>query len=173
MRIRAGLKQRHERNDRPGSRAKLGAPMTPLLPVESQARQWAMIAHLSFFANLWIPFGGVIAATLIYTLRKDEEAVARENQRNALNFEITMTIFNVLGLVVYVGLFFTMFAGVALHAKQSALGPVFPWQFSAIFAFIAIFLSISLAAAITAGFAARAAWLGRVFRYPVAIPFVR
>lgn len=135
-----------------------------------------MVAQLAYFANFSIPFGGLIATALIYALRKDTVPVARENERNALNFEITLAILNGVLLGAYLIAFFSIFASVfALnHAGRHAAhsGPP-PWGMAVPFGFVGLYFLISAACAVLSCFAARAAWLGQPVRYPLAITFVR
>ena len=135
-----------------------------------------MVAQLAFFANFSMPFGGLIATALIYALRKETEPVARENERNALNFEITFAIVNAVLLVAYVIAFFSVFASVAAlshagtHVTHS--GPPL-WGIAVPFGFVGLLFLIGLGGAVVSSIAARAAWLGRPVRNPLAIPFVR
>jgi len=135
-----------------------------------------MVAQLAFFANLSIPLGGLVATALIYALRKDTVPVARENERKALNFEITVAILYGVLLVAYLITFFSVFVSVAAlshagkHASHS--GPP-PPGFAALFGFVGLFFLIGIVCAVFSCVNARAAWLGRPVRYPLAIPFVR
>jgi uncharacterized protein len=56
------------------------------------ARLWAMIAHLSAFAGYVIPFGNFIGPLVIWQVKKDEHPFAGEQGKEALNFQITVTL---------------------------------------------------------------------------------
>jgi len=135
-----------------------------------------MIAQLAFFVNLYFPFGGLVATVLIYALRKDAVPVARENERNALNFEITLAILNAVLIVAYLVTFFSVFVSAAAmsHAgKYTAHSGQAPWSIAGPLGILILYFLIGIGCAVLACFAARAAWLGRPFRYPLTIPFVR
>jgi len=143
-------------------------------PFDSEARTWSVVAQLAFFANLSVPFGGLVATALIYALRKETVPVARENERAALNFEITLAILNGVLIAAYVLAFFSVFASAAAmsHAGTPAhAGP--PAGIVVVLGFMGLISLIGVACALLSGFAARAAWLGRPVRYPLAIQFVR
>ncbi len=133
---------------------------------EDEARTWAMVAHLAGVANVIFPFCGLIGAILVYTSRRHDSPIIVDNARNAINMQLTLTAFNLAGFALFVWDFF-------------ASDPVFsrtPESTSHFFAsMIGTFgLSlINLVVVVFACFAARAAYLGHVFRYPIAIPFLR
>jgi uncharacterized Tic20 family protein len=131
-----------------------------------------MLAHLCPCANFFFPLAGLIGAILIYSLRRHDLPVCVDNARNAVNALATQALFNlvvfVAGIAVFASLFATIGSGEHGHASKEV-----PWQFFAYFlAFFVIALSV-FGLAVVGAFGARAAWLGRVFRYPLAIPFVR
>ncbi len=71
-----------------------------------EARNWAMFAHLSTFVGHFIPFGHIGGPLLIWLLKKDEMPFVNDQGKEALNFQITMTlafIVAALSLFVLVG----------------------------------------------------------------------
>lgn len=58
---------------------------------DSDARQWAMIAHLSALVGFIIPFGNVIGPLVVWQIKKDMPFV-EEQGKEALNFQITVII---------------------------------------------------------------------------------
>jgi uncharacterized Tic20 family protein len=56
------------------------------------ARLWAMIAHLSAFAGYVLPFGNFIGPLIIWQTKKDVHPFAGEQGKEALNFQITVTL---------------------------------------------------------------------------------
>jgi uncharacterized Tic20 family protein len=72
-------------------------------------RTWGMLAHLSTFIGLVIPFGTVIAPLVIWLVKKDQSAFIAENAKEALNFNITLAI---VGVVCWILVF--VFIGVLL-----------------------------------------------------------
>ena len=79
-------------------------------------RNWGLIAHLSVFAGLAIPFGNVAAPLVVLATKGKESAFVAEAARSALNFQLTAlvaaVVFGVLS-VVLVGIPFLIALGVA------------------------------------------------------------
>lgn len=57
------------------------------------ARTWAVLCHLSGFAGIIVPFGYIIAPLIIWMLKRDEYDEVETNGREALNFQISITIY--------------------------------------------------------------------------------
>ncbi|MCX2819941.1 DUF4870 domain-containing protein [Haladaptatus sp. F3-133] len=83
--------------------------------VSERARKWGTVAHLSAFAGLVIPLGNVLGPFVILLLTKgdDEGGFGESNAREALNFQITVTL-AVLSLAVLV--FVSTLVGIAFVA---------------------------------------------------------
>ena len=68
----------------------------PVTPEQSElskdAKQWAMLTHLAAFAAFLIPFGNIIGPLLVWQLKKDLGPFVERNGKEALNFQITITI---------------------------------------------------------------------------------
>lgn len=54
---------------------------------------WAMLCHISVFAGFLIPFGNIIAPLIIWLIKKDEYPLVNDQGKEALNFQITLTIY--------------------------------------------------------------------------------
>lgn len=68
---------------------------------------WAMFCHLAALIGFVIPFGNIIGPLVIWVLKKDEYPLVNENGKEALNFQISMTIYiiaSVLLIIVVVGI---------------------------------------------------------------------
>jgi len=75
--------------------------------VDSDDRTWAVIAHASAFAGFVVPFGNVLGPLLVWTIKRDESQFVAENSREAVNFQLSWTIWLVaaaLSILVLVGL---------------------------------------------------------------------
>jgi len=75
-------------------------------PPSKDERNWAMFAHLSTFAGHLIPFGHIAGPLIIWCLKKDEMPFLNDQGKEALNFQITMTlalIVAALSLFILVG----------------------------------------------------------------------
>ncbi len=68
-------------------------------PPNKDERNWAMFAHLSTFTGHFIPFGHVAGPLIIWCLKKDEMPFVNEQGKEALNFQITMTLAFIIACV--------------------------------------------------------------------------
>lgn len=85
-------------------------PVTPAPPQgDAQARQWAMFAHLSALSGIIIPFGNIIGPLIIWQIRKAEFPLVDDQGKEALNFNIAVTI---AFLVAFILMF--LFIGILL-----------------------------------------------------------
>jgi uncharacterized Tic20 family protein len=76
-------------------------PQTLEPTVDQQERTWAMFCHLAGLAGYIMPFGGSIIGPLIFWLIKKEEYPLVDDQgKEAVNFQITMTILAVICVVL-------------------------------------------------------------------------
>jgi uncharacterized protein len=69
------------------------------LPTKDQ-RDWAMFAHLSTFAGHAIPFGHIAGPLIIWCLKKDEMPFVSSQGKEALNFQITVTLYFILSALL-------------------------------------------------------------------------
>src|SRR6187200_1301337 len=61
--------------------------------VNKEERMWGMLAHLSAFAGLVVPFvGHVLVPLVIWLIKRETMPFVNDEGREALNFQITMTI---------------------------------------------------------------------------------
>lgn len=75
-------------------------------------KSWAMGAHLSVLAGYLIPFGNIIAPLIIWQMKKDQSAFVTEHAKEALNFQIAMTIYMAVAallMLIFIGII-AMFA---------------------------------------------------------------
>lgn len=82
-----------------------------------EAKNWAVFSHLGTFAGSIVPMGNVILPLLIYLLKKDESEYVEYHAKEALNFQITLSIALVVSailIIVLVGIF--MLIGLVLFA---------------------------------------------------------
>ena len=64
---------------------------------------WGMFAHLSAFAGLVVPFvGHVLGPLVIWLIKRETMPFVNDQGKEALNFQITMTIgFVVAGVLIF------------------------------------------------------------------------
>lgn len=67
----------------------------------SELRTWGMLAHLSAFAGLLIPMVGNIAGPLIVWLIKQDQPFVSQEAKEALNFNISVTLASLLCVVLF------------------------------------------------------------------------
>lgn len=74
---------------------------------DQDARLWAMLAHLAGFLGYFLPvIGNLIGPLIIWQLKRDLHPYVDEQAKEALNFQITVTIaalVSVLLMVVVIG----------------------------------------------------------------------
>lgn len=75
-------------------------------PNERDARQWNMWCHMSALAGLLVPFGNVIGPLLIWQLKKAEFPSVEIHGKAALNFQLTVLIAVVAGILLAILLSF-------------------------------------------------------------------
>ena len=57
-----------------------------------EEQNWAMIAHLSALSGFIIPFGNVIGPLVVWLMKKDTMPLVDQHGKEALNFQITVSI---------------------------------------------------------------------------------
>ena len=67
---------------------------------------WNMLCHLSALAGYIIPFGNIIGPLLIWQIKKNEFPSVEEHGKAALNFQITVMIAVIVGIIASVLLSF-------------------------------------------------------------------
>jgi uncharacterized Tic20 family protein len=75
-------------------------PVEKEAPVNKDENMWAMFCHLSGLVGFVIPFGNVIAPLIIWTLKKDEYPHVDDQGKEALNFQISMTVYILLSVLL-------------------------------------------------------------------------
>ncbi|MCE5279628.1 MAG: DUF4870 domain-containing protein [Planctomycetaceae bacterium] len=77
-------------------------PVTPPPSGDKDARTWAIVSHLAaLIAFLGIPLGNVIGPLVVWLIKRDIPLVD-ENGKEALNFQITVAIAYVAGVILTV-----------------------------------------------------------------------
>ncbi len=61
--------------------------------VRRDENMWAMLCHISAFTVFFIPFGNIISPLVIWLIKKDELPFVDDQGKEALNFQITLTIY--------------------------------------------------------------------------------
>ena len=107
-----------EKSDKP---AKVQPPAAATAPPQTTVNKrdenmWAMFCHLSTFAGLLLPMiGNIVGPLVIWSVKKDEFPLVDDQGKEAMNFQISMTIYYivagllaiiVIGIPILIGLFF-------------------------------------------------------------------
>jgi uncharacterized Tic20 family protein len=67
---------------------------------DKDAKNWAMLAHLSGLLIYLLPgVGHIVGPLVIWLMKKDEHPFVDINGKEALNFQISMSIYMLVGLV--------------------------------------------------------------------------
>lgn len=93
-------------------------------PFSKEEKNWAMYCHLSGLLGVLVPFGNIVAPLIIWQLKRDELPFVNDQGMEALNFQISITIYLFVSLIlllfvvgffllIAVGLFSTIFAIIA------------------------------------------------------------
>jgi hypothetical protein len=76
------------------------AASTPSEAIPKEARTFAMLCHLITLAGYVIPFGNIIGPLVLWLIKKDEMPFVDDQGKEALNFQITVTIAAVVLIVL-------------------------------------------------------------------------
>lgn len=70
----------------------------------SDERMWGMLCHLSTFAGYLVPFGNILGPLVIWLIKKDEYAFVDDQGKEALNFQISITIYGLVSGILILAL---------------------------------------------------------------------
>ena len=76
-----------------------------------EENNWGMFAHLSTFAGYVIPFGNIVGPIVIWQMKKSESNYVSDHAKQALNFQISITIWLIISVVlclVFIGILFVL-----------------------------------------------------------------
>lgn len=66
-----------------------------------QAKNWAVGCHLAALAGfLGIPFGHILGPLVVWLIKKDEIPFLDAQGKEALNFQISMTVYGIAALII-------------------------------------------------------------------------
>lgn len=74
-------------------------PTTNEQVIEPREKIWAMVCHLSALTGCIIPFGNIVAPLFIWLLLRKQYAYVDEQGRQALNFQLSVTIYFIVSLI--------------------------------------------------------------------------
>jgi uncharacterized protein len=144
--------------------------------VPSEQRNWAMAAHLSaLVALIGFPFGHVVGPLIVHLAKGGEFPFVAEHSKASLNYQITLSIGAILGIIVAIVVFFFIVAAGAATANHSetasnAAGLTIIGYWVILAGLVGAFAVASIVFIIMGTVAANE---GRTFTYPFAIRFLR
>lgn len=137
--------------------------------VTEQERHWAALAHLSALVlallTSWMAgVAGVLAAGVVYLVKRDASPFIADHAREAVNFNLSMLIYTVaafaLGIVLLGATVLTLGLGLLVTAPAGLV------LLLAIAGIAVMWLVCSILAAV-------AAWNGEAYRYPLTLRLLR
>jgi uncharacterized Tic20 family protein len=140
----------------------------------AQERNWAMASHLSaLVAIAGMPFGHVLGPLVVYLIKGHESEFVGEHARASLNYQITVSIFFIVAVIVALGIMFGILIPMSALPSDSTsttagVSLVVFWL-----AFGLGVLFVLLASLIFIVMGTVAASEGRPYTYPLAIRFLR
>jgi hypothetical protein len=140
--------------------------------IAAQDRNWAMAAHLSaLIAVAGLPFGHVIGPLVVYLIKAHESEFVAEHARASLNYQITVSIVGIVGIIALVGVMLGYIAsGSAQQMSDTGTGISLAIFWVAIAMAVLLLFLFSLIFIIAGTVAASQ---GRPYTYPFAIRFLR
>jgi len=73
-------------------------PQGDIIELNSDIKMWAMICHLAALVGYIIPFGNIVGPLIVWQMKKQESPFIDEHGREAVNFQITYTIYVIVAL---------------------------------------------------------------------------
>jgi uncharacterized Tic20 family protein len=151
-----------------------------MFTLTKEERNWAMLSHLLALVGYFaIPFGNIIAPLIIYLVKKDESAFVADQARESLNFQISLSIYElisgflVLILMVFVAPFGPFFFDSQVIQNPERISDRFHLFF--ITALICFFLLTAMwvLGLVLTIIATIKASNGKSYRYPMTIRLIR
>jgi uncharacterized protein len=139
--------------------------------IASQDRNWAMAAHLSaLIAIAGLPLGHILGPLVVYLIKAHESEFVAEHARASLNYQITVSIVTIVGIIAAVAVMLGMIASNPSQMSDSGnpAGIVAVGIAIGVAALVILLLSLVFIIAGTV-----AASEGRPYTYPLAIRFLR
>jgi uncharacterized Tic20 family protein len=100
---------------RPGEAARQERKMSDNPQVSKEEQNWAMYCHLAALAGFLVPLGNVLGPLIVWLIKKDTMPLVDQHGKEALNFQITVTIAMVISVVlmfVVIGILLVFVVGI-------------------------------------------------------------
>jgi uncharacterized Tic20 family protein len=90
-------------------------PVETAAAPDKDARTWAMLCHLTALSGFCFPFGHVLGPLIVWAIKRESDPFIDDQGKEALNFQLTMTIAIFVALVlVFVVIGFLLLAVLAV-----------------------------------------------------------
>jgi len=84
---------------------------------DKDARNWAMICHLSALAGYFVPLGNLLGPLIVWAIKKEEHPFVDEQGKEAINFQLTLTIaFLAACVLIFIFIGFFLIVILAVYA---------------------------------------------------------
>lgn len=102
-------------------------------------RNWGMLCHLSALSGYIIPFGNIVGPLIVYSVKRQEYEFVEDQGKEALNFQITVTIallVSALLILILVGFVLLLIVGLLaliftiIGSVKAAQGEHYRYPFS-------------------------------------------
>lgn len=123
---------------------------------KQEDNRWASLLYLSCLSGLFIPFLNILAPYILWLQRKGDSEFIDTHAKGILNFQIGMTIFNLLLVAL----------GVGFHA----MGAIFWLFYISCFFFVSILILFNLALMIRGSIFAKG---GEAYRIPFTCSLIK
>lgn len=113
--------------------------MNEIRVLTESERNWAMFCHLSSFASVVVPFGGIIGPLICWSSRRYESSFIDENGKASLNFQLSILLYTlvciplmfiIIGFVFFGALMILELVCVILASIKAARGERFVYPIS-------------------------------------------
>jgi hypothetical protein len=93
-----------ETNPLTAGKTPMSPPMdTPTPPTANRDQNtWAMLCHLSALVGFIFPLGNILGPLVIWLIKKDEYPLVADQGKEALNFQISMTIYYIVAIILII-----------------------------------------------------------------------
>jgi uncharacterized protein len=149
--------------------------------MNANERNIGTILHLSALGQYLFPFGNFILPAFIWSAKKEASSVLEEQGRRVLNFQLSVFMYSIvligLGLILTIGAFTKGMIAFQWDDQSFAIRNLEDLQFSTglivgITAFV-LFALLKITEFVLVVYGALEATRGRIYHYPLSIPFLR
>lgn len=147
-------------------------------PLDLSVRRWGMGCHLSGLLAIVvcsavpIPFLGALFPYIVWKLGRDRHPFVDQQGREAINFQLSVTIYLLIGVIFWIVLALTtyMVSITSTVSNQNIFGTVFGWLLVLGAMATVLFAGFMIG---TISFAAAKASRGKSYRYPFRMQFLQ